>query len=451
MNGMKDVLPQESMKTSSNDDTQENETCSLCGRQSICGGLGYVRYDLPIDHPNFGQLFRCPNEPSDPARVKQLRKIGNLEVFIDKTFANFYVNSPSLTSREAQSLQAALTIAINYAKQPQGWLLIEGAYGCGKTHLAAAIGNERLQYGDAPLLVTTPDLLDYLRNTYGPSSEVGYDETFDRLRNSPLLILDDLGVENPSAWAQEKLFQLLNHRYTHNLSTVITTNTDIESLDPRIRSRLLDRNIIQRIRIIAPDHRRQLEDENNILLQTSQYNNMRFDNFDISTNTTSSEHTNLEKALKAARNYAEDQQGWFLMRGDYGTGKTHLAAAIANYWEELGLDVLFITVPDLLDYLRQSFSPSSTTTFDRRFNEIRNAHNLILDDLGTESATGWAKEKLFQILNHRYTTPLSTVITTSLPFNKIEPRILSRLLDQRRCKAFEITVRSYAERNYYRK
>src|SRR5262249_47563559 len=148
------------------------------------------------------------------------------------------------------------------------------------------------------------------------------------------------------------------------------------------------------------------------------------------------QHENLQKALNRAKTYAETREGWFLLKGDYGTGKTHLAAAIGNFWQDMGLEVLFVTVPDLLDYLRQTYSPASSTTFDRRFNEVRNAPLLILDDLGTESATAWAKEKLFQILNHRYITPMPTVITTSLATDKIDPRIFSRLLDQRRCKTF---------------
>jgi len=46
---------------------------------------------------------------------------------------------------------------------------------------------------------------------------------------------------------------------------------------------------------------------------------------------------------------------------------------------------------------------------------------LILDHLDTANATPWAKEKLFQILDHRYLTPLPTVITTVLPIQDIDP------------------------------
>ncbi len=433
------------MQTSSNID---DAPCSLCGRQSICGGLGYVRYDLPVDHPQFGQLFRCPNSPADPQRLKKLRTIGNLDAFADKTFAAFRSDVPGLTPTHQQSLQAALNAAQMYAANPDGWLLLEGTYGCGKTHLAAAVGNERLQYEDAVLFITTPDLLDHLRNTYGPQSELGYDEMFDRMRNAPLLILDDLGVENPSAWAQEKLFQLLNHRYSNRLPTVITTNADLEILDPRIRSRLLDDTIIHRIRISAPDYRTPVQNRRDELSSLSLYAGMTFENFDARTGLTPEDRQNLERAVLVARSYASAPQGWLALVGTYGCGKTHLAAAIANMQQDQGAAVTFVTVPDLLDYLRVTFSPNSTGSFDRRFATVRNAPLLILDDLGMESATAWAKEKLFQLLNHRFMASLPTVITSSTQVEDMSERLRTRLLDRRRCVVYAITAPSYASRMY---
>src|SRR3954454_6981142 len=97
---------------------------------------------------------------------------------------------------------------------------------------------------------------------------------FDRLRNAPMMILDDLGVENPSPWAQEKLFQLLNHRYSHQLPTVITTNADLELLDPRIRSRLLDESIIRRATISAPDYRTSVQIQRDDLSSLTLYRRM---------------------------------------------------------------------------------------------------------------------------------------------------------------------------------
>ncbi|MEP7292828.1 MAG: ATP-binding protein, partial [Chloroflexota bacterium] len=434
---MGDVTLPENMQTTSNTsmntETPDEGACSLCGQRSICGGLGYVRYDLPVDHPQFGQLFRCPNSTADPQRVDKLRKLGNLDAFADKTLANFRLDLPGLTTTQAQSLNTAFEAARSYADTPDGWLLLEGTYGCGKTHLAAAVGNARLQYEDAVLFITTPDLLDHLRNTYGANSEMGYDEMFDRLRSAPMLILDDLGVENPSAWAQEKLFQLLNHRYSHSLPTVITTNADLDALDPRVRSRLLDDTIIHRVRISAPDYRTPVQSQRDELSSLPLYRGMTFATFDAQTGLTPEERQNLERAVAAARSWSEAPDGWLVLLGNYGSGKTHLAAAIANQQQERGTQVVFVTAPDLLDYLRVTFSPNSTGSFDRRFATVRNAALLVLDDLSTESATAWAKEKLFQLLNHRYVAGLPTVITSSSTIEKIDERIRARLMDRRRC------------------
>lgn len=424
----------------------DDPACGLCGHDNLCDSLGYVRVDLPVGHPDFGKLFRCPNYPLDMQRREKLRKLGNLDAFANKTFETFSTNLPGLNSLQRSSLETALQVARDFASQPAGWLLLEGTYGCGKTHLAAAVGNTRLDFEESVLFITTPDLLDHLRNTFGPSSEVGYDQMFDRLRNAPLLILDDLGVENPSAWAQEKLFQLLNHRYAHFMPTVITTNADIDALDPRIRSRLLDEGVIRRVRISAPDYRTPVQSQESDLSDLSLYRDMTFETFDIFTGVTPEERINLERAASVAWEFARQPQDWLLLMGNYGSGKTHLAAAIANTVQQRGDSVIFATVADLLDGLRQTFSAGATISYDQRFQSLRTAPLLILDDLGSEGGSAWAKEKLFQIINHRYLARLPTVFTTSRPIEDLDPRVRTRLLDRRRCRAFAITAPDYSSR-----
>jgi DNA replication protein DnaC len=436
------------MRAISNTDRAAEGQCALCGRDNLCDALGYVRAELPVGHPDFGKLFRCPNYPLDLQRREKLRKLGNLDAFTSKTFESFHTDLPGLTALQRSSLETALQVARQFAAQPDGWLLLEGAYGCGKTHLAAAVGNARLDHEEGVLFITTPDLLDHLRNTFGPSSEVGYDEMFDRLRNAPLLILDDLGVENPSAWAQEKLFQLLNHRYARRIPTVITTNADLNALDPRIRSRLLDEGAIRRVRISAPDYRTPVQSQENDLADLSLYRDMTFETFDVYTGLTPDERGNLEKAAGVAWEYAQNPQDWLLIMGTFGSGKTHLAAAIANNLQERGEAVVFVTVADLLDSLRQTYSAGATISYDRRFQSIRNAPLLILDDLGSEGGSNWAREKLFQIISHRYLARLPTVFTTSRTVEDLDPRVRTRLLDRRRCRAYAITAPDYASRLY---
>jgi len=75
--------------------------------------------------------------------------------------------------------------------------------------------------------------------------------------------------------------------------------------------------------------------------------------------------------------------------------------------------VLFIVVPDLLDHLRSSFGPDSRVSYDALFERIKKAPVLVLDDFGEHSATSWAQEKIYQLINYRYNARLATVITTA--------------------------------------
>ena len=136
----------------------------------------------------------------------------------------------------------------------------------------------------------------------------------------------------------------------------------------------------------------------------------------------------LMEALAAARAYATQPEGVFILAGGYGTGKTHLAAAVGNVRHAAGDSVLFLAVPDLLDYLRSAFDPrrGADDSYAVRFERVRSVDLLILDDLGTESSTPWALEKLFQIINHRVGRGLPLVVTTNARPDTIDPRVRSR-------------------------
>lgn len=416
--------------------------------------MGVVRYDVPVGDARFGKLYRCPNFPveADVARQERLRKIGNLDGLADKTFEAFIYDSLQHTRSEQKSLELAFQSAVAFAQNPEGWLVLEGTYGCGKTHLAAAVANERLRHGDFVLFVTSPDLLDHLRGTYAPDSEVGYDETFDRVRNADVLVLDDLGVENPSQWAQEKLFQLLNYRYTQRLPTVITTNQDIDRLDARIRSRVLDVERTRRVVITAPDYRSLLQNETQQLQSSlTLYRELTFETFDVTNDLQPEERDNLRKAIQKAYAYAQDPAGmWLLLLGRSGTGKTHLAAAVANFREQLGDVVMFVTVTDLMDYLRDTYDKSSDTRFSQRLNQVKNVPLLVLDDLGADSSSSFVRERLVQILDYRYVTRKPTVMTTLKSPETLDERIRTRILDDRRCLAVELIGRPYSLRRLRR-
>jgi DNA replication protein DnaC len=437
-----DATPEINTPTNSSTDVpeaREEHGKAVCPH---CGGLGFIRHDLPVDHPDFGRLFPCTCrlEEIERRRTQDLRKISNLEGLSRYTFDQFVSHGHGLNPEKRRNLYRAYELACEFAANPEGWLILIGGYGCGKTHLSAAIANERIAHNHPALFVNVPDLLDHLRATYSPTSEVSYDQRFDTVRSSPLLILDDLGTENATPWASEKLYQILNHRYNSQLPTVITTNHQLEDIDQRLRSRMSDQDLCQVYTILAPDYRGSGRAIDQSELSTLVlHRDQTFASFHDRTDLEAGERTSLHDALTAAQAYAQDPADWLLFSGGHGSGKTHLAAGIANYRFEQGHPALFITTADLLDHLRATYSPSSAVSYDKRFSELRTAPLLILDDLGTHSATAWAREKLYQLFNYRYAARLATVITTSLPMEELErqdPLIFSRLIDETRCQRF---------------
>jgi len=425
--------------------TDEADVCPLCR------GLGYLTPDVPAGHPDFGRVVPCPCRRGvvEERRARRLLEMSNLGLLAQNTFATFNSDGVALNAHDQRNLRAAFEAAQEFAADPEGWLLITGTYGCGKTHLAAAIVVALAQRGHPVLFQVVPDLLDHLRATFSPRSPVAFDQLFQDVREAPCLVLDDLGAQNATPWALEKLYQVLNHRYNNRLPTVITSNAPLEEMDPRVRSRLTDESLVRRLAITAPDYRGSgstslLSDLGTLSHHASQ----TFDTFDTRQRELEADaRESLHFALAAAREFAASPRGFLLLQGEHYSGKTHLAAAIANARLAEGYPALLVEVSDLLDYLRAAFEPAAPVSFEKRLQQLRRAPLLILDNLGGQSSSPWAHEKLYQLLSYRLGAHLPTVITTSLTLEEIEPRLRVRLMDKEHCLIVPIIATAYRGRS----
>ncbi len=428
------------MDTWSGGNAEEASPSSGC---PICKGAGFVYIDVPVGHPDFGKAIpcRCTREEQDKERQARLQRYSNLGSLSRLTFDNLLPEGRSGESASQERFSRAYQAAKAFAAEPKEWLVLVGPNGCGKTHLAAAIANERINHGYPVFFQSVPDFLDHLRSAFSPDSEMPYDELFDRVRNTPLLVLDDLGAQTSTPWAKEKLDQLLNHRFNNELPTVITTSNPLEQLEESVRARLTDPNL---------SHIYLIEEKPAPLLEYTWgqgfelQKGMTFEKFDWKrVNLLPELRENLKEAFRLAFDFAKSPEGWLVLLGETGCGKTHLAAAIANYRYQAKQPALFVVVPDFLDHLRSTFSPESKVSYDQLFERVKTTPLLILDDFGEHTTTLWAQEKLYQVINYRYNARLATVITSRCSLEEIDSPVSSRLVDPKIGLVWNISVPDY--------
>lgn len=125
------------------------------------------------------------------------------------------------------------------------------------------------------------------------------------------------------------------------------------------------------------------------------------------------------KAYEIAKSYVDnwqenkDKGEGLYFEGTCGTGKTHLAVAIAMKLINQGVPVICKTSIDLLASIKQSYERDSTVNEEDVIEAYNTVDLLVIDDLGKERATEWSVPILYRIINDRYENMLPTVITTN--------------------------------------
>lgn len=202
----------------------------------ICGGVGFVRYDVPLDHFMFGKIEPCPN-----AINSQFAVPGRFGLRYDeqreltwKSLDN-YNNSVDIASRIAQELN----------DHTGAWIFLHGTWGVAKSLILKIAVAEGLRSGRHSHYVSMVDILDDLRMAFDEEDQASVlNERITRWSTIPFLAIDEFEKTNPTPWVMERMFQIFDRRYNlavhEQAATLIASNQRPSDFRPEFESRIMD-------------------------------------------------------------------------------------------------------------------------------------------------------------------------------------------------------------------
>src|SRR6266850_1885734 len=186
---------------------------------SDCGGTGWVR----IFRDGAEGVVRC--ECVKTHRGDRLLEGARIPLrYAHCELGNFDQIPSAHRSIEKAKIAAEKFVDEYPMSQPFG-LLFMGPQGVGKTHLAVGIVKELMRRKSVECLFCTfPELLKEIQNSYNPISQASELSLLEPILETEVLVLDELGAQNPSAWVRDEVSYVLNYRYNENKVTILTTN-----------------------------------------------------------------------------------------------------------------------------------------------------------------------------------------------------------------------------------
>lgn len=155
-----------------------------------------------------------------------------------------------------------------------------------------------------------------------------------------------------------------------------------------------------------------------------------FENFRTDAPADKRNHAECFEYARGFREYSELGRCLILV-GVPGTGKTHLACAVANVVMNQGYTALFTTVSEMIKRIRSTWSKDSGETEEKVINGLVSVDLLIIDEVGIQYGTEAEKIQLFEVINRRYEDVKPTIIISNLPPESADGKDLKTYLGER--------------------
>ena len=230
-----------------------------------CKGLMFCPYDIKgvrkcavVEDNKIKYVYRnCPykdKNENDNAFLKNVYTYKMPKEITEASFKKIYKDDSNRL--EAIKYLKNFYDDFNKNKKVKG-LYLYGNFGCGKTYLISSLFNELAKNNIHSTIVYFPELLRSLKASFG-NIEDNYEERFDAVKESPLLLLDDIGAEKLSDWARDEVLGvILQYRMEEKLPTFFTSNLSLKELEEHLQitsnsiNKVKARRIIERIKYLT--------------------------------------------------------------------------------------------------------------------------------------------------------------------------------------------------------
>jgi DNA replication protein DnaC len=223
---------------------------SLCPK---CKGGGFVTHLVPVEHPEFGEVFRCNcQEQHAKAILLKTAQLPEREQSQPRTLDTF---EPVPGAADALGCIRAMVDG------EFGWniLTLLGPNGTGKTHLLEALGRASVEKGIVVRYLHAPTWIEELRAGSAQDAAPSRETLWGYLDSVELLLLDDLTEWKVTPFAVEQVGRLVDEKYRSGELLVVATNLEVRIManvwDRRLADRLFDESSGRVARLTGASYR----------------------------------------------------------------------------------------------------------------------------------------------------------------------------------------------------